>query len=106
VKTELKQKWLAALRSGDYVQGVGKLRGLDNRYCCLGVLCDVLDKNSWSTAKDRYEYRGHSRVLWSGFRAELGLPDDVHMDLVTMNDEGASFAKIANCIERRVPESA
>jgi hypothetical protein len=40
-------KWVAALRSGDYVQARGTLRGPAEDdagavgYCCLGVLCDL-----------------------------------------------------------------
>lgn len=37
-----RQKWTAALRSGDYSQGRGSLRILDN-YCCLGVCVACLD---------------------------------------------------------------
>lgn len=32
------EKWDAALRSGEYVQGTGALRDSNGRYCCLGVL--------------------------------------------------------------------
>ena len=33
-----KKKWIAALRSGDYKQGMGTLYDFtDDRYCCLGV---------------------------------------------------------------------
>lgn len=38
------RRWVAALRSGDYVQGTGYLHEVvDGRsfYCCLGVLCDL-----------------------------------------------------------------
>lgn len=41
---EVKALWLNALRSGEYQQGTGKLKqtyGGDQRYCCLGVLCDL-----------------------------------------------------------------
>lgn len=41
---EIKQKWLTALRSGDYHQGTGALKkevGPETQYCCLGVLCDI-----------------------------------------------------------------
>ena len=34
------EKWLAALRSGEYEQGFGKLFA-DGMYCCLGVLGHV-----------------------------------------------------------------
>lgn len=40
---EVKQKWIDALRSGDYEQGSEKLRGV-NGYCCLGVLCDIYSR--------------------------------------------------------------
>ena len=38
---ELKDRWVAALRSGKYPQGTHSLKSCD-RYCCLGVLCDLL----------------------------------------------------------------
>lgn len=44
---DLKEKWVAALRSGKYKQGELRLRhksdrdGEPDRFCCLGVLCDV-----------------------------------------------------------------
>jgi hypothetical protein len=41
----VKAKWLEALRSGEYEQGMGALKK-DGKYCCLGVLCDVLIKDA------------------------------------------------------------
>ena len=45
MKPEIKTKWLAALRSGDYLNGVGQMikREPDDTisYCCLGVLSVV-----------------------------------------------------------------
>jgi len=41
---KLKRDWIAALRSGKFRQGGGKLReeaGGNPRYCCLGVLCEI-----------------------------------------------------------------
>lgn len=35
---EIKTKWVEALRSGDYMQGVGRLKDDKGAYCCLGVL--------------------------------------------------------------------
>lgn len=40
---EIKEKWVAALKSGDYEQGKYALRK-NNKYCCLGVLCDIYSK--------------------------------------------------------------
>lgn len=34
-------KWVKALRSGDYKQAQKFLK-VDNAYCCLGVLCEVV----------------------------------------------------------------
>lgn len=39
---ELKAKWVAALRSGEYVQGHGRLRDVNDHYCCIGVLCKLM----------------------------------------------------------------
>lgn len=37
---EIKERWIAALRSGEYSQSAGYL-GTDEGYCCLGVLCEI-----------------------------------------------------------------
>ena len=40
MKKEVKELWVEALRSGKYVQGESMLND-GERYCCLGVLCEV-----------------------------------------------------------------
>lgn len=40
MKADLKEKWVAALRSGNYKQGKNVLKR-NGAYCCLGVLCEV-----------------------------------------------------------------
>ena len=45
MKADIKQKWVAALRSGEYEQTDAVLR-LDSHYCCLGVLCDLYSKET------------------------------------------------------------
>ena len=35
---DIKEKWLTALRSGEYKQGKYYLKNDNNCYCCLGVL--------------------------------------------------------------------
>lgn len=37
---EIKARWVAALRSGEYEQGTYKLNR-DGKFCCVGVLCDL-----------------------------------------------------------------
>lgn len=40
--TESQEKWLTALESGQYEQGLRYLCR-NNKYCCLGVACDIFN---------------------------------------------------------------
>lgn len=51
MRKSVKKLWLAALKSGEYKHGEGRLRypstgdpESPERFCCLGVLCDVAKK--------------------------------------------------------------
>lgn len=44
--TEVIQKWIDALTSGEYQQGRGMLQSTAGEYCCLGVLCDLYIKET------------------------------------------------------------
>jgi hypothetical protein len=44
MKPEIKQAWVKALRSGEYTQGLQQLKTNTDRFCCLGVLCDLACK--------------------------------------------------------------
>ncbi len=49
MNAEIKKSWTAALRSGKYRQGQGRLRSeLDGQleHCCLGVLCELHSEQS------------------------------------------------------------
>ena len=101
---ELKARWVKALRSGEYQQGNGQLRSEDC-FCCLGVLCDLIDPNGWKnvvTGEDADFVRADS--IQSGFlskdlREEIGLRDPFQLEVARMNDAGTSFAEIADYIE-------
>ena len=43
---EVKEKWVAALRSGKYKQTRGTLKDKTG-YCCLGVLCEATNSRKW-----------------------------------------------------------
>lgn len=45
-EVQLLTKWVEALESGKYQQGRNRLRNFD-RFCCVGVLCDVVDPTKW-----------------------------------------------------------
>ena len=40
------EAWIAALRSGQYKQCRNRLKDGDG-FCCLGVLCDIVDPTQW-----------------------------------------------------------
>lgn len=58
MNTEYKRKWVDALRSGKYRQGVGVLKNANEEYCCLGVLCDILDVGKFLYVKDLNKFSG------------------------------------------------
>lgn len=93
----IRDLWTAALRSGDYRQGRKLLRHA-GRYCCLGVLTDLalkadaipewpagellltMDVQRWARLRGPNPFLGESRAA-------------------TLNDEGMSFADIADLID-------
>jgi hypothetical protein len=101
---EVKARWVAALRSGKYAQGVSYLRSQHGpRFCCLGVLCDLYDPSKWDGVRyDRYALvRPPISVMsWSGLTMRAG----VHLS--EMNDGTGTprqdFSEIADYIEREL----
>jgi hypothetical protein len=62
---EVKAKWVAALRSGEYVQSDARvLNDGAGSFCCLGVLCDLYSKE----AGIEWEWTQHSE----GMRLPIG----------------------------------
>lgn len=54
---EFAEKWLKALRSGEYAQGQNKLCNSDSEYCCLGVagaICGLSEE--YMNDKDNTDY--------------------------------------------------
>lgn len=96
-----KEKWLEALRSGNYEQGKGFLKNWD-KYCCLGVLCsihpDTVADGSGFVIKGERGY--HDTYLPDTIAENLGLDENTLDNLVDMNDEeGKTFSEIADWIE-------
>jgi hypothetical protein len=106
---DTRDRWVAALRSGDYAQGRRLLRSFNDYFCSIGVLCDVVDPAGWSGHGAGWS-RGHGgyRYRGAGFRPEqalfsVGLTLSVAGYLLRMNDEmGLSFAQIADWIETKL----
>ena len=111
---EQRDKWVEALRSGKYEQGNKFLR-LGDRYCCLGVLCD-LDGAGWTpqlayfAAKAGPVYSAGPSVHGSEIHTlseereeRLEIEHGIVGQVIYMNDSGKTFAEIADWIEANVP---
>jgi hypothetical protein len=123
MKKEWADKWVAALRSGNYVQGQASLKQLNRHtedavpsFCCLGVLCDL--------AKDSENVKAHwegqtmvcadsknNAILPWPVQKEVGMQSQFgdltgikgfhNLSLPELNDKaGKSFAEIADVIEK------
>jgi hypothetical protein len=110
---EIKARWVAALRSGEYTQTTGMLKRAENTMCCLGVLCDLYDKNGWGELFDGRAGTPPMQVReWAGFPvaaydAESRPTPNVTIDgeseaLYNHNDSGRTFAEIADAIEAQL----
>lgn len=116
---EVKAKWLAALRSGEYTQGHLCLRTQQHEFCCLGVLVDLHAKETggqWVdevfgyTKKAVFTYLGGHGVLPDEVRKWVGLAEsdptvryeNSQCELSWVNDNGADFKQIADLIEQQL----
>ena len=102
MEQEYKQPWVKALRSSKYEQGKGLLKR-NNKYCCLGVLCEI-NKLEEKIRNDRiyFNYKDNFSCgfLPLNFREEAGITDEEEQQLIKMNDDaGKSFKEIADWIE-------
>ena len=105
---EVKKLWLEALRSGEYKQGQGQLHNpSENVFCCLGVLCDIVDKNN--IYKPERTIRSYDIELFDSSFGNLNIPmqNITGVDaqtagkLINMNDlQDKSFTEIADYIEK------
>lgn len=103
---KLKEDWVAALRSGTYEQGRGRLKTptCQPKYCCIGVLCDVINPKAWNEygAWRNDNGEGELHRMLENTRASIGLSTESHNELIKMNDERCSFEYIADYIENHV----
>jgi len=108
---QIKQKWVSALRSGEYQQTQRYLRKEDG-FCCLGVLCDLYGKENnveWQHNEvDGYFYGNHFSILpssvveWSGIADSNPYVNGGTDTLGGLNDRGSTFEQIADVIEEHL----
>jgi hypothetical protein len=58
---KFKARWVAALQSGEYQQGQQQLRRGD-KFCCLGVACDLIAKDGGGYWSDDVFYLKPRRI--------------------------------------------
>jgi hypothetical protein len=118
---EVRQRWLDALRSGKYEQATHVLRTEDDKYCCLGVLCEVIDPEGWNPGKIvrvdaggigyqkvaarvyLTDGRAYSQVPPNEILAVAGLTERFGNLLAEFNDAGETFEQIAKRVEAVPP---
>ena len=112
MKTEIADKWIAALLSGEYKQAKGKLYDGEG-YCCLGVLCKVLGGEFIEEEGD-IKCEGESEILplsikekagMSSLSGEYGIGVECNdAQLTRDNDDGKTFKEIAAIIDEHRDE--
>lgn len=109
---DIADKWVAALRSGEFAQGDNRLRGTAaDDYCCLGVLSELAAREGIVTRTafgpawmygNTSSFLPYSVRMWAGMADDMGGfgsgPDD---NLVFLNDNGSPFTYIADVIEQK-----
>lgn len=108
-RDELQQRWRDALRSGQYPQGRHDLKSAEGKYCCLGVLCELipqisqeLEGTSWIFKSPTGESEisvlpGNSHTI-VGLHGASGEADHLP-NLTDLNDGGTPFMIIAELLE-------
>lgn len=121
------QKWVDALRGGEFPQGMNSLHEVDGGYCCLGVACELYRKDTgkgkWIKPVAKCEDHrlmfsvngeGSTTILppevrrWLNMKTSSGslridAGDEegfVGSTLADANDHGFEFPRIADLIER------
>jgi hypothetical protein len=120
---EIKQRWVDALRSGEFEQGHGRLRRPAG-YCCLGVLCELYRRDtgdgdwrddaendqsifvlasSGDTMMSHTAFPPNAVMRWAGLEPNhAGFNNPVVVGghaLSHYNDHGSTFYDIAAMIE-------
>jgi len=90
---EVKEKWVAALRSGEYKKGRKYMRK-GGRYCCLGVLTDLYCKETGKDFKEMFTVVGVVDYNTSYLPDDVGTWADVSCSQVRVTLHGGMRASI------------
>jgi len=113
---DIAMQWVAALRSKRWKKTHGTLKD-EHGNCCLGVLCEVLDKKPMYRTNGAYEFDGFTATLPQDVRqrAQIKTGEAAPYRRVTIdgatfhsladaNDGGCTFEQIADWIEEHWEE--
>lgn len=111
MKKDVKELWLAALRSGKYTQTRGRLERTEGSvgfgpyvndpvgFCCLGVLCEVAKEAGVIT-----DYSADAAMVPGTVQRWAGLSGSGQNTLIQKNDSARlTFEQIADYIEAKFP---
>lgn len=106
---EVKDKWVAALKSGKYKHGCCRLNSEDG-YCCLGVLCEMFIAEGGALNVHRLprvtEYNGQTSYPpkevreWAGICHIAGRASNANYCVAAINDTADSFIPSIEYIEQ------
>lgn len=112
MKKSIKNKWVKALRSGEYLQCKGALTKQDadcnDTFCCLGVLTNLyveevgvskLHKGYWTLNEEGAALLSKPVMKWSGVSLDSGRIFK-KPSLAYQNDSGKTFNEIADIIDK------
>lgn len=97
---EWKEKWVKALRSGEYEQGTHDFRKGTNCYCVMGVLYDLYAPSEW--VQNHHSIPSWTNMAASSARTVLKLSYNMAGILIQMNDRGSTFEELADYIEQNL----
>lgn len=103
----LRDKWVAALRSGEYKQGRTRLKNEFGEYCCLGVLTEVSGvEGRWEDTSNGTYWVDPEGSFFSAYPPEIRgetLGAMKTTDLIHLNDtQRKTFPEIADWIEENL----
>ncbi len=112
----IKKLWVAALLSGEYLQGAGNLRNQDplgnEVFCCLGVLCNLHAREHPEIAAaqtSKTKYMGNSQFpswevyAWANLSSSTTVKiGNVQDTLDEHNDNRKTFKQIAKAIDKQL----
>lgn len=109
----IEARWLAALRSGDYLQGksdseyfYGLRYAMGSTWNALGVLDDVSELGEWVYNAEKGSTRQWKYVLpagsefWDQAWQVVGMREGLYLAVGSLSENGMSFADIADYYEQ------